>query len=65
MPVIAVTMAPATKEVKKELIEKLTATAVEVTGIPIQSFTVALHELPTNSLGVAGQTVEEMLKGHS
>lgn len=64
MPVIAVTMAPATKETKKELITRLTETAVEVTGIPIQSFTVTLHELPTDSLGVAGQTVEEMLKNH-
>jgi Tautomerase enzyme len=40
MPVISLTMGPTEKAQKKELIEKLTASAVEVTTIPAASFTV-------------------------
>ncbi len=62
MPVISVTMSQVTKKQRKELISQLTATAVKITGIPPQSFTVTLNELPKDSLGIGGQTVEEILK---
>lgn len=65
MPVITVTMADASKEQKKELIAQLTSTAVKVTGIPVQSFTVLLNERPLDSMGVGGVTVEELIKSHS
>lgn len=62
MPVIQMTMAEATKEQKKDLISELTATAVKITGIPSQNFIVTLNELPKDSLGLGGQTVEEILE---
>ncbi|MCP3921660.1 MAG: 4-oxalocrotonate tautomerase [Desulfobacterales bacterium] len=65
MPVISVTMAEATKEQKKDLITELTATAVKITGISPQSFIVTLNELPKDSLGLGGQTVEEILKAQN
>lgn len=60
MPIISVTLGPSTKAQKKDLVEKLTATAVEVTNIPAGSFTVAIHELAYENLGVGGRTVEEI-----
>lgn len=58
-------MADASKEQKKELIAQLTSTAVKVTGIPAQSFTVLLNERPLDSMGVGGITVEELMKNRS
>jgi 4-oxalocrotonate tautomerase len=65
MPVIQVTMAEATKEQKKDLITELTATAVKITGIPPQSFIVTINELPKDSLGLGGQTVEEIMQARN
>ncbi|MBN2530991.1 MAG: tautomerase family protein [Deltaproteobacteria bacterium] len=62
MPVIAMTMAPASTEIKKSLVEELTAKAAEITGIPKTSFVVTLNELPTDALGLGGQTVADMKK---
>lgn len=61
MPVISMTMGPSTKAQKKQLIEKLTASAVEITSIPASSFTVLINELEYESLGIGGRTVEELL----
>jgi len=60
MPVISVSMGKADKAQKKELIAKLTASAVEVTGIPASSFTVLIDEFDYESLGVGGRTLEEI-----
>ena len=60
MPVITVTMGPASKAKKKELIEKLTASACEVTNIPATSFTVLITELEYENIGVGGRTIEEI-----
>ncbi len=60
MPVIAITMGKASKEQKKDLVTELTAKAVEITGLPIQNFTVTINELSWDSLGVGGRTVEEI-----
>lgn len=60
MPVISVTMGKATKEQKKALISGLTATAIEITKIPAQAFTVTINELSYDSLGLGGETVEEI-----
>lgn len=64
MPVITVSMPNASKEQKKELIAQLTSTAVNVMGIPAQSFTVILNERPLDSMGVGGIIVEELIKNH-
>lgn len=62
MPIISVTMGPTSKAQKKEMIEKLTATAVEITKIPAQAFSVTITELAYENLGLAGRTVEEIMK---
>ncbi len=60
MPIISVTMGKIEKEKKAELIEKLTATAVGVTGIPEQSFTILINELDDYNIGLAGRTLAEV-----
>ena len=60
MPVINITMGPATEEIKKNLIERLTAEAMGITKIGAEHFTVLIHELSTENLGVGGKTVKEL-----
>ena len=60
MPVITFQGAQLSTEKKKELIEKFTAAAVEVTRIPSNFFTVVLQEFSDDNLGVGGETVAEM-----
>lgn len=59
MPLITVKMGKTQPEKKKQLIEKLTAAAVEVTTIPASSFTVFIEEYDLDSIGVGGQTLSE------
>ncbi len=61
MPVISITIGKSTKAQKKELIEKLTATAIEITNIPANAFTVTINELEYENLGLGGRTVEEIM----
>jgi 4-oxalocrotonate tautomerase len=61
MPVIQITMGKASKEKKKELIEKLTATAIEITKIPAIEFTVAITELDYDNIGRSGKTLTDIL----
>lgn len=62
MPVITVTMATGqtSREQKEQLIEQLTARAVEITSIPRQAFTVLIQELEPTAIGIGGQTLERM-----
>lgn len=56
MPFIDVTMIEGrTDEMKETLIERLTQTAVEVTGVPIESVRVVIREVPGNHWGVGGK----------
>ena len=59
MPVIKVEITKQTKEKKKEMIEKLTKTMNEVTGIPEQSFTIYINEYESESIGVGGLPLSE------
>ena len=61
MPLITVKMKNTTAEKKKELIEKLTAAAVEVTNTPASSYMVFIEEYDAGSIGVGGQTLAEKL----
>lgn len=63
MPVITTQISKMTAEKKKELIEKLTDAASEVTGIPSASFVVFVDEYEHESIGVGGQTLAEKLAG--
>jgi 4-oxalocrotonate tautomerase len=60
MPVISITMGPATEEQKKMLVERLTAEAMDITHIGADHFTVLIHELPYENLGVGGRTIKEI-----
>ncbi len=60
MPVITIAMSQSTKEKKKALIERLTADAIEITGIPAGEFTVLISELDGDNIGRAGQTLTDL-----
>lgn len=64
MPIIELTLGKVSKEQKKALIHSLTATAVEVTQIPQEAFTVLLHELEDDAIGVAGVSLEQLKAEH-
>jgi 4-oxalocrotonate tautomerase family enzyme len=52
-------MGPTSQEIKKELIHRISADAIEVTGIPANEFTVLIHELELENIGRAGKTIAE------
>ncbi len=52
MPYISIESGRLTAEQKKQLIERLTATASEITHIPEQFFTVTIKELPDENFGI-------------
>lgn len=49
-------------ELKKQLIEKLTDAAVEVTRIPKQAYTVIISEYNDENIGVGGVTLDKVRK---
>ena len=59
MPVITIDMHKTETETKKALIKNLTKTAVEVTNIPAEKFTILINELDTTSIGIGGLTLAE------
>lgn len=60
MPVIAMEVGKLSKEQKKEMVEKFTEVAVDVTGIPKQHLIIIIREWPDENIGIDGQTVEEI-----
>lgn len=62
MPVVKIDMAQATKETKKELIEKVTDVLSETTKIPKQAFTIIIREESTDNFGVGGIQLSEIKK---
>jgi 4-oxalocrotonate tautomerase len=67
MPVITVTMGneQTTNGQKKELIEMLTQEAVRITRLPEQAFTILIHELAPEAIGVAGKPLAELHAGNN
>ena len=63
MPIISFEAAQLSDKVKAELIEKLTDTAVAITGIPKELYFVTIRENPHNSIAVGGKT-EAQIKQH-
>ncbi|MCG8501995.1 4-oxalocrotonate tautomerase DmpI [Methanolobus sp. ZRKC2] len=59
MPVIIMKAGKIPAEMKKELIEKLTSAASEVTNIPENAYTVLIEELDLDNIGVGGQVLSE------
>ena len=64
MPYISIESGRLTAEQKKELIERLTATASEITNIPAQFFTVTIRELPDESFGSGGKSIDEIKRNY-
>lgn len=60
MPIISFESGQLSDTVRAALIEKLTATAAEVTGIPAHLFFVTIRELPDHSMAVGGKTVAQI-----
>lgn len=60
MPYISIESGKLTAEQKKELIERLTATASEITHIPERFFTVTIKELPDENFGIGGKSIDEI-----
>jgi len=60
LPVINYQGTTLSAEKKKKLVEKLTATAVEITQTPAKFFTVIIQEFDDENLGVEGETVAEL-----
>ena len=65
MPVITIELgAGQTSEAQKaELIRRITADAVDISGIGIEKFTMFIRELPLESIGVGGKTVKSLRAG--
>jgi 4-oxalocrotonate tautomerase len=60
MPVITIDMHSIDTEQKKALIKNLTKTAVEVTNIAAEKFTILINELDSTNIGVGGLTLAEI-----
>lgn len=60
MPVITIALGSSSDDQKRELISKVTQAAVDVTGIPADSFLVFIDEYGYNSIGKGGRTLEDI-----
>ena len=65
MPVISLEIGKLTKEQKKEIIKKITATTAEITKIPESAFTVVIHELEDENIGIGGKDIGEIKKSYT
>ncbi|MGE4318886.1 MAG: 4-oxalocrotonate tautomerase DmpI [Deferribacterales bacterium] len=63
MPSITIQISNQSPEKKKAIIEKLTAAAAEATGIDAGKFVVFISEHETDSIGVGGKVLKDMLAG--
>lgn len=73
MPYISIESGRLTAEQKKQLIERLTATASEIlckakrfaySHIPEQFFTVTIKELPDENFGISGKSINEIKRNY-
>lgn len=65
MPVINIDLGlgQVTEEQKKQLISRITADAVEITGLSPEKFTMFIKEFPFENIGVGGKTIKEIRAG--
>ena len=64
MPYISVESGALTAEQKKELIERLTATAAEIIHIPAQFFTVNIKEMQDANIRNGGKSTDEFMRNY-
>ncbi|HCY70328.1 MAG TPA: 4-oxalocrotonate tautomerase [Bacteroides cellulosilyticus] len=62
MPVITLELAKMSKDKKAELVEKVTKTVAEISGIPEQAFYVFIKENAPENVGVGGQLLLDVKK---
>ena len=65
MPYITIESGALTSEQKKLLIERLTATASEITHIPSQFFMVSIKELPDENIGIGGESIDRIKRKYN
>lgn len=65
MPYISIESGRLTAEQKKELIERLTSTASEITHIPEQFFMVTIKELPDENFGIGGKSIDGIKRNYN
>lgn len=64
MPYISIESGRLTAVQKRQLIERLTTTAAEITHIPEQFFTVTIKEVPDENFGIGGKSVAEIKRNY-
>ena len=64
MPYISIESGKLSAEQKRQLIERLTTTASEITDIPEQFFTVTIKELPDENFGIGGRSIGEIKRDY-
>lgn len=64
MPYISIESGKLTIEQKKELIERLTVTASEITHIPAQFFIVTIKEVPDENFGIGEKSIDEIKRNY-
>ena len=73
MPYISIESGKLTAEQKRQLIERLTATASEIlcrakrfaySHIPEQFFTVTIKELPDENFGIGGKSIDDIKRNY-
>ncbi len=61
MPIINITMGPTTEEKKKEIIDKMTKTLMDITNMPEEKIFTIINDLPLENLGVGRKSVKELV----
>ena len=64
MPYISIESGKLTAEQKKQLIERMTTTASEITHILEQFFTVTIKELADENFGIGGKSIDEIKRSY-
>ena len=64
MPYISIESGKLTAEQKKQLIERLTSTASEITNIPEQFITISIKEIPDENFGIGGKSIDEIKRNY-
>ena len=64
MPYISIESGILTAEQKKQLIERITTTASEITNFPPQFFTITIKELPDENFGIGGKSIDEIKRNY-
>jgi len=65
MPVINIDigLGQTSEDQKRQLISRITADAVDITGISAEKFTLFINEYPSENIGVGGKTLKDIKAG--